>query len=49
MSLTGASLDDAKGDYARLLTERDDDRLRPLGLTPTLAQSTNRALGLRTP
>jgi integrase len=35
--LAGATLDDAKGDYARLLTERDDDRLRPLGLTPTLA------------
>ena len=35
--LAGATLDDAKADYARLVTERADDRLRPLGLTPTLA------------
>jgi integrase len=33
--LDAASLDQAKADYARLLTERADDRLRPLGLTPT--------------
>ena len=35
--LNGASLDEAKADYARLTTERADDRLRPLGLTPLLA------------
>src|SRR5437016_4583321 len=35
--LNGATLDEAKADYARLQTERADDRLRPLGLTPTLA------------
>jgi hypothetical protein len=35
--LAAATLDDAKADYARLVTERADDRLRPLGLTPTLA------------
>lgn len=34
--LSGATLDAAELDYARLLTERDDDRLRPQGLTPTL-------------
>jgi integrase len=34
--LAGATLDDAKADYSRLVTERADDRLRPLGLTPTL-------------
>jgi integrase len=38
--LAGATLDEAKADYARLLTERADDRLRPLGLTPTLADYT---------
>ncbi len=35
--LTGATFDEAKADYARLITERADNRLRPLGLTPTLA------------
>jgi hypothetical protein len=30
-------LDEVKADYARLLAEPNDDRLRPLGLTPTLA------------
>ena len=35
--LKPATLDEAKADYDRLLTERDDDRLRPLGLTPTVA------------
>ena len=35
--LSGATLDEAKADYARLTTERADDRLRPLGLTPLLA------------
>src|SRR5436190_1419391 len=35
--LTGRTLDEAKADYARLVTERADDRLRPLGMTPTLA------------
>ena len=35
--LTGGTLDEVKADYARLVTERADDRLRPLGLTPTLA------------
>lgn len=34
--LGGVTLDEAKADYARLVTERADDRLRPLGLTPTL-------------
>lgn len=34
--LAGAALDEVKADYARLVTERADDRLRPLGLTPTL-------------
>ena len=37
VSLKPATLDEAKADYDRLLTERDDDRLRPLGLTPTVA------------
>ena len=35
--LSGAMLDEVKADYARLQTERADDRLRPLGLTPMLA------------
>jgi len=30
--LTGATLDEVKADYARLLTERADDRLRLLAL-----------------
>jgi hypothetical protein len=30
--LAGATLDEAKADYARLVTERADDGLRPLGL-----------------
>ena len=37
VSLSGVTLDEAKADYARLLTERADDRLRPLGLAPILA------------
>jgi integrase len=37
VALAGATLDEAKSDYARLLTERDDDRLRPVTLTPKLA------------
>jgi hypothetical protein len=36
VSLNGATFDEAKADYARLQTERAADRLRPLGLTPTL-------------
>lgn len=35
--LNGGTLDEAKVDYARLQTERADNRLRPLGLTPTLS------------
>ena len=34
--LTGVTLDEARDDYRRLLVEREDDRLRPLGLTPTV-------------
>ncbi|HXT40743.1 MAG TPA: tyrosine-type recombinase/integrase [Candidatus Angelobacter sp.] len=34
--LSGVTLDEARADYARLLTERDDDRLRPTGMVPTL-------------
>jgi integrase len=34
--LAGASVAEAKADYDRLRVERADDRLRPLGLTPTL-------------
>ena len=34
--LEGASLPEAKADYDRLRVERVDDRLRPMGLTPTL-------------
>lgn len=33
--LAGVSFTEAKADYDRLKTERADDRLRPLGLTPT--------------
>ena len=35
--LSGAGLGEAKADYDRLRVERDDDRLRPLGLTPKLS------------
>ena len=35
--LSGTTLTDAVSDYNRLKVERDDDRLRPLGLTPKLA------------
>jgi integrase len=35
--LNGATFEEAKDDHRRLMVERDDDRLRPLGLTPTLA------------
>jgi len=35
--LNSGTLTKAIEDYRRLLVERDDDRLRPLGLTPTLA------------
>jgi integrase len=34
--LDGSSLTEAKADYDRLKVERADDRLRPLGLTPTV-------------
>ena len=34
--LEGNSFTDAKADYDRLRVERADDRVRPLGLTPTL-------------
>lgn len=36
--LGAATLDQAKADYARLLTERADNRLRPLGMVPTVAE-----------
>jgi hypothetical protein len=35
--LNGVGLAEAKADYDRLKVERDDDRLRPLGLTPKLS------------
>lgn len=35
--LSGTGLGEAKADYDRLRVERDDDRLRPLGLTPKLS------------
>lgn len=35
--LAGTTLDEVKLDYSRLVTERADGRLRPLGLTPKLA------------
>lgn len=40
VKLTGESLADAKADYARLLTERADNRLRPeaIGQAPTFAE-----------
>ena len=34
--LAGVTFDEAKADYARLVTVSVDDRLRPFGLTPTL-------------
>ena len=34
--LSGVGLSEAKADYDRLKVERDDDRLRPLGLAPKL-------------
>ena len=34
--LKSGTLDEARDDYRRLLVEREDDRLRPLGLAPTL-------------
>jgi len=37
VALEATTLDEAKSDYARLRTERDDDRLRPIGLSPKLA------------
>src|SRR5262245_23231319 len=37
VDLKAATLEQAKTEYARLLTERDDDRLRPIGLAPKLA------------
>ena len=39
--LAGCSFTDAKEDYDRLRVERVDDRLRPLGLTPTLCDYIN--------
>jgi hypothetical protein len=36
VKLAGASFTEAKDDYDRLRVERQDDRLRPLGLSPTL-------------
>ncbi len=35
--LQGSTLDAAKDDLRRLLVERNDDRVRPIGLSPTLA------------
>ena len=34
---SGGGLPEAKASYDRLRVERDDDRLRPLGLTPKLS------------
>ena len=39
--LEGATLTEVIADYRKLLVEREDDRLRPLGLTPTLADYVN--------
>ena len=39
VALLGASLEDAKSDFARLLTERDDERLQPMGQTRKLSAS----------
>ncbi|MGC1376794.1 MAG: site-specific integrase [Anaerolineales bacterium] len=39
--LDGATLTEVIADYRKLLVERQDDRLRPLGLTPTLADYLN--------
>jgi integrase len=39
--LQGDTLTTAITDYRKLLVEREDDRLRPLGLTPTLADYLN--------
>src|SRR5438876_10309476 len=41
VALSGATLDEGKSDYDRLLTERDDDRLPPLGPAPKLADFFN--------
>jgi hypothetical protein len=37
LPLSGAGLAEAKADFDRLRVERDDDRLRPLGLPPKLS------------
>ena len=34
---SGGGLPEAKASYDRLRVERDDDRFRPLGLTPKLS------------
>lgn len=39
--LEGGTLTEVIADYRKLLVEREDDRLRPLGLTPTLADYLN--------
>jgi integrase len=39
--LEGDTLTEVIADYRKLLVEREDDRLRPLGLTPTLADYLN--------
>ena len=36
VELNGSAFAEAKADYDRLHVERADDRLRPMGLTPTL-------------
>ncbi len=41
--LSAGTLDEAKADYARLLTERADNRLRPLGMVPTFAEYLRKA------
>lgn len=41
--LSAATLDEAKADYARVLTERADNRLRPLGMVPTFADYLRKA------
>jgi integrase len=41
--LSAATLEEARADYARVLTERSDNRLRPLGMVPTFAEYLHKA------